>query len=799
MPTPPAPSVRRLALEIERVSAAVTALSRSPRAEHTSVLVRGRHTTIPEAVTMSQDAAERSEQLERDLAEARDALDAAMVALETKLDDARGLVDEAREKLGEAEARIEDAFGEIDQVKEDASGARAAAEAAQTRADSADQRALEAIGIAEGKGTIYRQPEPPVPVDPAGMWIDTDDGNRPYAASGGRQQHPFDSEPLPFTSGKFLERFTLADGEGRTGAAVRHAAISSHDTALLGVELDAEAGYTVETWLRIGSGSPILGGLALMMNAAGTAGVQVCIDSRAGSGGSAPLQIRRNFSSTVLATSAWTGPGPTPGDWYRVRADVAGDDLTATVYDATGAVRATASTSTTGAAAGGRLGLYGYGDITFDDLIVDAPAAWVEVRDQSIIDAANAAGAALAEAEAAHQAAGDARSHADAAMTRAGEAEDAAKAHADQLPKVLHGTTAPTGTAPNGSIWWRHQGSLSGPVIGQWIRTNGSWVSTPLASEAIANLDVGKLTAGAAEIAEIVAIAIAAATGRFLELDVAQLVASSAAIAEGVIDKLWSDVVVARLAIAEKIIAGEAIIDGAVKARHITVDEAFIAKLFVSDLLVDALRGRTVVGLNLRSESETDARWTEIRGGDINFGSGSLRGARIRSAGSNGVRIESGGGTFGTHLEMASVVTIRAALTSALALSVPGFASIGRLQARDLERPDGTPWIYPDTGWIPLTPENGWTADASVTWPPEIRRIGDIVHYRGRLSGGSDLGGARAATLPSWARPSRDLTMPIFASNGRFTETAWLRVQPNGAFVLNAWLGGQAYASWPVG
>ena len=215
------------------------------------------------------------------------------------------------------------------------------------------------------------------------------------------------------------------------------------------------------------------------------------------------------------------------------------------------------------------------------------------------IGALREARAAQARADAAHSAAGSAQAAADAAMSTA-----------NGLAKVLHGTTAPTGTAPNGTIWWQHKGTLSGPVIGQWNRVNGSWVSTPISSEAIANLDVGKLTAGAAELATVVSQKIAAAVGRFLELDVGQLTVTGASklaavvaeqiaadvgeyvklsvgqlvVGEGVMDeaviqKLFTDVVVAGISQAQEFIGENAILTGAVTAPKITASEELTAKI----------------------------------------------------------------------------------------------------------------------------------------------------------------------------------------------------------------------------
>ena len=85
-----------------------------------------------------------------------------------------------------------------------------------------------------------------------------------------------------------------------------------------------------------------------------------------------------------------------------------------------------------------------------------------------------------------------------------------AKAYTDGRPVPIHGTAVPTMPAGDGSTYFQHGDpddpppQLTHGVIAQWTRTGGVWVETPIRSEAIANLDVGKLTAGAAEIHDAV-------------------------------------------------------------------------------------------------------------------------------------------------------------------------------------------------------------------------------------------------------------------------------------------------------
>lgn len=266
----------------------------------------------------------------------------------------------------------------------------------------------------------------------------------------------------------------------------------------------------------------------------------------------------------------------------------------------------------------------------FDDFkVVDVTESMGALRE---------AWAASTEAEAAHTAAGSAQTAADAAMTTA-----------NGLSKVLHGTTAPTGVAPDGSIWWQHKTNLSGPVIGQWNRVSGAWQSTPVSSEAIANLDAGKLTAGTAAIAEavvqkiaaqtasiqtadiknlfvtgtaslsnVVAERIAAETAEFIELEVGNLVAGTGTMDEATINKLFADVVVAGMSIAEEFIGENAILTGAVTAPKITASEELWAKLaqfvtvYAEMVDADVFRGRRFEGVDIAASRFTAGTGVEI-------------------------------------------------------------------------------------------------------------------------------------------------------------------------------------------
>ena len=106
------------------------------------------------------------------------------------------------------------------------------------------------------------------------------------------------------------------------------------------------------------------------------------------------------------------------------------------------------------------------------------------------------------------------------------------------LPKIYHGNTTDhplwntvpgTFAAPVGSTWFQHQTNISGSVIAQYTKTgtgDSDWAITDITSEVIANLDVGKLTAG---------------TGTMIE---------------ATIEKLWTDVIRSRQITTDMLLVG---------------------------------------------------------------------------------------------------------------------------------------------------------------------------------------------------------------------------------------------------
>ncbi|WGH21093.1 minor tail protein [Arthrobacter phage Cassia] len=155
---------------------------------------------------------------------------------------------------------------------------------------------------------------------------------------------------------------------------------------------------------------------------------------------------------------------------------------------------------------------------------------------------------ALAAAQAAHDAADAADAKAVAAQTAAGNAQDTADnalTMAGSKGKVYYSTSAPSGTATaTGDLWRKIDASKN--VIGEWYWTGSAWQSSQITTDAISNLDVGKLTAGSAAILTVTAQKIAASTASFQTVDVKNLFATSGTLDTAVIDKLWTDVVNSR-------------------------------------------------------------------------------------------------------------------------------------------------------------------------------------------------------------------------------------------------------------
>jgi hypothetical protein len=94
-------------------------------------------------------------------------------------------------------------------------------------------------------------------------------------------------------------------------------------------------------------------------------------------------------------------------------------------------------------------------------------------------------------------------------------------------------------------------------IVAEWKWDGATWERMRVTSEQISNLDVGKLTAGAANIAEITARKIASDVGRFLEITTDQLtVTGNASFVNATAHHVWTEIVTAGQGEFEQIKAG---------------------------------------------------------------------------------------------------------------------------------------------------------------------------------------------------------------------------------------------------
>lgn len=94
-------------------------------------------------------------------------------------------------------------------------------------------------------------------------------------------------------------------------------------------------------------------------------------------------------------------------------------------------------------------------------------------------------------------------------------------------------------------------------IVAEWRWDGATWERMKVTSEQISNLDVGKLTAGSASIAEVTARKIASDVGRFLEITTDQLtVTGNASFVNATAHHVWTEIVTAGAGEFEQIKAG---------------------------------------------------------------------------------------------------------------------------------------------------------------------------------------------------------------------------------------------------
>lgn len=395
-------------------------------------------------------------------------------------------------------------------------------------------------------------------------------------------------------------------------------------------------------------------------------------------------------------------------------------------------------------------------------------AKWVQATDKTAVDAAAAAASANTAAGNAKTAADNAATAASNAQQTANQAQSAAasaQATATGKPQILFGTGTPAGTAPYGSTWF--QVDASGSVMGQWQQTASSntgstWTARQLRSEVIANLDVGKLTAGTANIVDAVIQKIAAQTANIQTANIKNLfVTAGATMSQATIDALWTQVVNAYKITATMIDVGS--LNG-VTLTGTTVQTAASGKRAV------------LGGALMRFYDSNNAQSGQIEG----YANGAAGGiVRISPDG-----FDSAATFFGTQaLPSSGSATMRTPVVWA-----------DRVVAASFEDASGRP-LLSDTGWINLATQNGWRNQSGTVMRYRVRN--NTVYLQGYLSK-TNATTTVFATLPSNLTPNQTIRLP--ATNGTGSNGTWMDIpiSPDGTLAANTARDPNFAVSWPL-
>jgi hypothetical protein len=108
----------------------------------------------------------------------------------------------------------------------------------------------------------------------------------------------------------------------------------------------------------------------------------------------------------------------------------------------------------------------------------------------------------------------------------------------------------------------------------------------------------------------------------------------------------------------------------------------------------------------------------------------------------------------------------------------------------------GSQWIFfnYDSGWVDLTVAggNGWVAGTG-TNKPQVRRIGNLVTFRGQLAGGTP--NTTATNLPQFARPNQPIMKAVALATGT-PSFGYIRCFTSGAFQPSGILGPETEVNW---
>ena len=124
-------------------------------------------------------------------------------------------------------------------------------------------------------------------------------------------------------------------------------------------------------------------------------------------------------------------------------------------------------------------------------------------------------------------------------------------------------------------------------IVAEWRWDGANWERMKVTSEQISNLDVGKLTAGSASIAEVTARKIASDVGRFLEITTDQLtVTGNASFVNATAHHVWTEIITAGQGEFEQI-----------KARMLAANS-----VSASNIQGGAIDGQVITGATIQTE-----------------------------------------------------------------------------------------------------------------------------------------------------------------------------------------------------
>ena len=520
---------------------------------------------------LQEDAADSTESAS-DLSAMFDSFDEDMDA---RFEDARAELDDARAEIDASMTEIDETFStQYEGLSADVETAIQAAGDSLTEAELASAAARDAAGLAASKGETITQVSAPTGsrATPANLWIDNSLNGAGLPKNQPNRYGPVTvPDPnavaliLPAASAKTeteVMRISVAPGattpvsltlsvsmnlasvvkssiarlrDGLTGAVLASYVFSDKGDSTTGNQetWTLPAGFTATPTASVlvltiqsnNANSPAVYSLHRTITASNWQSItdQKALDAAAtASTAAAAAQAAKDVAQQANTAAGVAQQTATDANTAALNA--------AGIANAKGKVIPQASKPTGANAAAGNLWIRTTDNTpwVYDSTIPD----WVQVTDKNATDAAAAAVKAQQDA------------------TAASNAAKAAQATADSKPLILYSSTAgPSGTAPNGTIWFLWDSVKN--IAGQWLQSGTLaapvWTPQQIRSEVIANLDVAKLTAGNAAIAELVAQKIAAATANFQTVNVSNLfVTSGATMSQATIDFLFANVVQAK-------------------------------------------------------------------------------------------------------------------------------------------------------------------------------------------------------------------------------------------------------------